>query len=59
MTRNRLALIGLVALALAAFVSVSIFRVLNGAVIASRANALTTVVAAAERQRPAPRENAS
>jgi len=46
MTRNRLALIGLVALALAAFVSLSIYRVLNGAVNSSRANALTTVVAA-------------
>jgi pilus assembly protein CpaB len=47
MTRNRLALIGLVAMALAAFVSLSIYRVLNGAVNSSRANALTTIVAAA------------
>ena len=47
MTRNRLALIGLLAMALAGFVSFSIYRVLNGAVNTSRANALTTVVAAA------------
>lgn len=47
MTRNRLALIGLVAMALAAFVSLSIYRVLTGAVKSSRANALTALVAAA------------
>jgi pilus assembly protein CpaB len=47
MTRNRLALIGLIALALAAFVSMSIYKVLNGVVRAGRGTALTTVVAAA------------
>jgi pilus assembly protein CpaB len=47
MTRNRLALIGLVAMALAAFVSLSIYRVLTGAVKSGQATALTTVVAAA------------
>jgi pilus assembly protein CpaB len=47
MTRNRLALIGLVALALAGFVSFQMYRVLNGALNASRVNTLTTVVAAA------------
>lgn len=47
MTRNRLAMIGLLALALAAFVSMSIYKVLRGVVNASHASTLTTVVAAA------------
>jgi pilus assembly protein CpaB len=40
-------MIGLVALALAGFVSLSIYRLLSGAVSSSKANALTTVVVAA------------
>jgi pilus assembly protein CpaB len=47
MTRNRLAMIGLLALALAAFVSMSIYKVLRGVVNASHASTLSTVVAVA------------
>jgi pilus assembly protein CpaB len=47
MTRNRLVLIGLVALLLAGFISVQMYRVLNHAVLQIEKNTPTAVVAAA------------
>jgi pilus assembly protein CpaB len=47
MTRNRLVLIGLVALLLAGFISVQMYRVLNHAVTQLEKNTPTTIVAAA------------
>jgi pilus assembly protein CpaB len=45
MTRNRLMFIGLIAMALAAFVSTSIYKMLTGAANDADAKALTTIVA--------------
>lgn len=47
MTRNRLVLIGLVALLLAGFISVQMYRVLNHAVLQIEKNTPTAIVAAA------------